>query len=141
MIPPSLYESWDYFPFNDRDFTSVAELLMVPGCPPGLFTKQFAEFSASQTNVTSVFSKVTPSLSRRNPVAALPAAPATASQPFNAGVTLPVPVTPHTFPYLVDKFFYTGGRPPPRGHQPGLRRPDRATAGSRCSSSSRCPAR
>src|SRR5208337_5251119 len=46
VTPMQLYEPWDYFPFNDRDFTSVAELLMVPGCPPGLFTKQFAEFSA-----------------------------------------------------------------------------------------------
>ncbi|WP_152053269.1 hypothetical protein [Tautonia marina] len=36
-------ESYDYFPFNDRDFMSVAELLLVPACPPGLFTKQFAE--------------------------------------------------------------------------------------------------
>ena len=36
-------ENWDYLPFHDRDFTSVAELLMVPGCPPGLFTKVFAE--------------------------------------------------------------------------------------------------
>ncbi len=34
---------WANFPFNDRDFTSVAELLLVPGCPPGLFTKQFVE--------------------------------------------------------------------------------------------------
>ena len=59
-IPPYLYEPWDYFPFNDRDFTSVAELLMVPGCPPGLFTKQFAEFAPSSANVTSIFSKVTP---------------------------------------------------------------------------------
>ena len=31
------------FPINDRDFASVAELLLVPGCPPGLFTKQFVE--------------------------------------------------------------------------------------------------
>ena len=38
-------ENWDYFLFNDRDFTSVAELMLVPGCPPGLFTKQFAEFA------------------------------------------------------------------------------------------------
>src|SRR5208282_5927699 len=53
---PYLNEPWDYFPFNDRDFTSVAELLMVPGCPPGLFTKQFAEFAPSSANVTSVFS-------------------------------------------------------------------------------------
>ncbi len=36
-------DAWDYFPFNDRDFTSVAELTLVPGCPPGLFTKQFVE--------------------------------------------------------------------------------------------------
>ncbi|MEW4568754.1 hypothetical protein AB1L88_12885 [Tautonia sp. JC769] len=36
-------ESYDYFPFNDRDFMSVAELLLVPACPPGLFTKHFAE--------------------------------------------------------------------------------------------------
>jgi hypothetical protein len=34
---------WANMPFNDRDFTSVAELLLVPGCPPGLFTKQFIE--------------------------------------------------------------------------------------------------
>ena len=41
-----LAEPWDYFPFNDRDFTSVAELMLVPGCSPGLFTKQFVEFAA-----------------------------------------------------------------------------------------------
>ncbi len=33
----------DYFMFNDRDYMSVIELLMVPACAPGLFTKQFAE--------------------------------------------------------------------------------------------------
>ena len=43
-------ENWDYFAFNDRDFTSVAELMLVPGCPPGLFTKQFVEFAPSQMN-------------------------------------------------------------------------------------------
>ena len=48
---PTQQEQWDYFPFNDRDFTSVAELMLVPGCPPGLFTKQFAEFAP--TNATS----------------------------------------------------------------------------------------
>ena len=60
VVPPYLNEPWDYFPFNDRDFTSVAELLMVPGCPPGLFTKQFAEFAPSSANVTNIFSQVTP---------------------------------------------------------------------------------
>ncbi len=33
----------DYFPFNDRDYTSVIELLNVPASAPGLFTKQFVE--------------------------------------------------------------------------------------------------
>ena len=56
----ALAENWDYFPFNDRDFTSVAELLLVPGCSPGLFTKQFVEFAPSYNNITNVFSQVTP---------------------------------------------------------------------------------
>jgi len=117
--PPSLVEPWDYFTFNDRDFTSVAELLLVPGCPPGLFTKQFAEFPPSAANVTNFFSQVTPLPS--GPAAqysALPLAPvaspgapvqATASIPFNA--TVATPLTPHAFPYLVDKFFYTAASP------------------------------
>jgi large repetitive protein len=53
-------EPWDYFPFNDRDFTSVAELLLVPGCSPGLFTKQFVEFPPSFGNVTNIFNAVIP---------------------------------------------------------------------------------
>lgn len=35
----------EYFVFNDRDFNSVAELTLVPGSAPGLFTKQFLERS------------------------------------------------------------------------------------------------
>ena len=112
-VPPYLNEPWDYFPFNDRDFTSVAELLMVPGCPPGLFTKQFAEFAPSSANVTNIFSKVTPLV---NPLGStqltsLPVAPSTASNPFNPVPATNNPLTPHTFPYLVDKFFYTGASP------------------------------
>ena len=34
---------WDYIPFLDRDFTSLAEVLLVPRCEPGLFTKKFVE--------------------------------------------------------------------------------------------------
>src|SRR5262249_10934639 len=49
-----------YFPFNDRDYTSVAELMMVPGCSPGLFTKQFVEFAPSQTNNWNIFAAVIP---------------------------------------------------------------------------------
>ncbi len=113
--PPYLLEPWDLFPFNDRDFTSVAELLMVPGCPPGLFTKQFAEFAPSSANVTSTFSLVTPlpSTVTAATLKKLPAAPATASNAFNtvSGVSSTSPLSPHSFPYLVDKFFYTGASP------------------------------
>jgi large repetitive protein len=95
-------ESWDYFPFHDRDFTGVAELMLVPGCPPGLFTKQFAEFSPSRTT-SGMFAQVEP-----QPVPPSIIRPfATASMAFVTGsATNPLPA--HTFPYLVDKFFYTG---------------------------------
>ncbi len=56
-------ENWDYLVFNDRDFSSVAELMLVPGCPPGLFTKQFVEFAPSQMNAANIFSTVTPVIS------------------------------------------------------------------------------
>jgi hypothetical protein len=42
--------TWDYFPFHDRDFQSVAELLLVPGCPPGMFTKRFVEAAPDDDN-------------------------------------------------------------------------------------------
>ena len=95
-------EPWDYFPFHDRDFTGVAELMLVPGCPPGLFTKQFAEFAPSRTTSGHF-----------NPGRAA-VGPARdhhvvrdRREAFVTGSTVN-PVTPHTFPYLVDKFFYTG---------------------------------
>lgn len=106
----TLLEPWDYFPFNDRDFTSVAELLMVPGCPPGLFTKQFAEFAPSAANVTTIFGNVRP---QTTPALTLPVAYTNATMPFSA-LPLPppgAPAVPHTFPYLVDKFFYTASSP------------------------------
>ena len=34
-----------------------------------------------------------------------------ASKTFSGGEALTHPLTPHTFPYLVDKFFYTGASP------------------------------
>ncbi len=58
--PNSGAENWDYFAFNDRDFSSVAELLLVPGCPPGLFTKQFCEVAPSQFTAANIFATVTP---------------------------------------------------------------------------------
>jgi hypothetical protein len=89
--------AWDYFPFHDRDFTSVAELLLVPGCPPGLFTKQFAEVAPSNAKP---FNPPNVPLNGTTPPTALPAAGTNAAMLFTATV-------PHTFPYLVDKFFYT----------------------------------
>ena len=115
---PTQVEPWEYFPFNDRDFTSVAELLLVPGCPPGLFTKQFAEFAPTANNVSTILSLVkslpTNVLVPPATTIAAPTAPSTASNPLYGSTTpLTPPLLPHTFPYLVDKFFYTGQSPPP----------------------------
>lgn len=82
---------WEYIPFHDRDFTSVAELLLVPGCPPGLFTKKFAEFAPN--NSWSFNPTQNPPIGSSPPQVT----------PF-AGA----PGAPNTFPYLVDNFFYTG---------------------------------
>ena len=109
---PVQQEEWDYFAFNDRDFTSVFELTLVPGCPPGLFTKQFAEFAPSQTNATTYFTPATTANHATPSVTNLPAVggtnPGTATDVFANASTVANPVQPHTFPYLVDKFFYTG---------------------------------
>jgi hypothetical protein len=186
--PNDSAENWDYLPFHDRDFTSVAELLLVPGCPPGLFTKQFVENAPSMVNAANIFSQVTPVITPNfsnagataysvgtpaypttlgNPTAGPtpaggtppqggnlatannPAPFATATVPFlnvaalttqNYSAAAPItpftftganpyvqPMTvtpntvlPHTFPYLVDRFFYTGASsffyPPTQGN-------------------------
>jgi hypothetical protein len=83
-------EPWDYFPFHDRDFTSVAELMLVPGCSPGLFTKQFVEFAPSYANITNVFSAVQPRL-------ASPATTTIPPAPFPAG-SFPLPTMGYSPP-------------------------------------------
>jgi len=85
---PNPDTTWEYFPFHDRDFASVAELLLVPGCPPGLFTKQFVE------NTSANFLPPTG-------VSATPAPPAGGQ--LTAG--------PRAYPYLKDNFFYTAASP------------------------------
>jgi large repetitive protein len=87
--------TWVMFPFHDRDFQGVAELLLVPGCPPGLFTKQFVENDTpNYTSPTTL------------PTTTNTAPPKTA---FTAG-TAPwgsqMGRSPHAHPYLVDKFYY-----------------------------------
>jgi hypothetical protein len=116
-------EAWDYFPFNDRDFTSVAELLMVPGCPPGLFTKQFTEAvplpiataaGIQYSNFPATQALATPTAAALPTATQNPANPptATASLPLNpttafTSTTVTAYPIPHTFPYLIDNFFYT----------------------------------
>ncbi|MDR3620331.1 MAG: hypothetical protein P4L85_13355 [Paludisphaera borealis] len=92
-------EGWDRFVFNDRDFTSVAELSLVPGCPPGLFTKLFAEFAPSAANVAGNYFTGT-AVQTPTPSPKLIVNPATA---FNTD--------PRTYPHLVDQLFYSSASP------------------------------
>jgi hypothetical protein len=90
-------DDWDFFPFHDRDFTSVAELLLVPGCPPGLFTKQFIEFAP--------------------PIQGAKPQPSTFAKGVYTGPNAknfrePDDQAPPTFPYLMDEFFYTAQAEP-----------------------------
>jgi hypothetical protein len=83
--------NWEYVAFYDRDFTSVAELALVPGCPPGLFTKKFLE--------------VPPNYELFNPHTAFTTPPTPLTVPdgertFGANTVL-------TYPYLHDEFYYT----------------------------------
>ncbi|MBX6315075.1 MAG: hypothetical protein IRY99_19495, partial [Isosphaeraceae bacterium] len=92
-------ENWDYFPFFDRDFTSVAELLLVPGCPPGLFTKLFVE-------------RVSPPIPSGLPTTYQPplvtGSGATPSiRWYTGGPSVGSIPDPGVFPYLVDAFYYS----------------------------------
>ena len=137
-------DNWDLFPFHDRDFTSVAELTLVPGCPPGLLTKQFAE-----TAPNAAFVNGAPATSAVfTPYPKVPT-PSTTQASNYASAPFPTPsatIPPKTYPYLSDKFFYTSASPTFNGvaltgRAPGTPSPDpAAAAGSRCSSCSRFPA-
>jgi hypothetical protein len=112
-------EPWDWFVFNDRDFTSVAELMLVPGCPPGLFTKQFVEY-APMTPASTAVSYPAPSFPVPTAFPPNPSGAAPTTSSVTAATTAPAspnaysygaaasPPQPHTYPYLVDKFFYSG---------------------------------
>jgi hypothetical protein len=132
--PNDYLTGWDFLPFHDRDFQSVAELMLVPGIPPGLFAKQFVEV-APDPSVTPLFPASTAIVATNyagasvtasaNPPSIRPATLASpgityntsntyayAGQPFPIGAatagTNPTPgaYPGHTYPYLVDKFFY-----------------------------------
>jgi hypothetical protein len=108
-------EPWDFFPFNDRDFTSVAELMLVPGCPPGLFTKQFVEFAPSYANIANVFSAVQPRAAAlaSAPPAPAPGPPATAYTPPLGGPPPPPapPVPPGPPPVALQNVSLNGVAP------------------------------
>jgi hypothetical protein len=120
-LPNDQLEPWDWFVFNDRDFSSVAELMLVPGCPPGLFTKQFVELipmmpSTSATGGATGYTNFPVATASPpnaagggtpTPFTAPPAAPNAYAYPAPAGGGATA-LQPHTYPYLVDKFFYTG---------------------------------
>ncbi len=123
-------DAWDYLPFNDRDFTSVVELAMVPSCPPGLFSKQFCEAAPPILGTTPISSVVqagstfaiTPTSSNTTTVAQVNLnknSTTTPYQPFLNNSTLPASFSqtspPHTFPYLNDEFFYTAANENPSG--------------------------
>ncbi|WP_169980515.1 hypothetical protein [Tautonia rosea] len=141
--PDDPHEAYDYFPFNDRDFMSVAELMLVPASPPGLFTKQFAEWapSALVTPGPNSFADIPPtdisntSLWEYTPAPDIgdpvppPLDPATDPVP---GASPPLPHQQvRTYPYLAHEFYYTSdpseivdptnvlGRPNPTFHLVG----------------------
>ena len=110
------YEVWDFMPFNDRDYVSVAELMLVPACPPGLFTKQFVEVPPDvlngdlpqvavdttpadgdpDTGTMSIYFRVPPTVDADIP-----------DETFS-GVLAPIPHTQaRTYPYLAHEFFYS----------------------------------
>ncbi len=104
----SLDLNWDHLPFFDRDFTSVAELTLVPGCPPGLFTKQFVEMQPPLPNPN--YPMGFPSTPYIVAPGSNPPGYPSAAVPFNkTGSTYDYP---RTYPYLVDNFFYTAAPDP-----------------------------
>ena len=102
-------DAWANVPFHDRDFTSVAELLLVPGYPPGLFTKQFIEepypgnfkcvpYDDRNLTTNSIAKQPDDDSGRKNFAA--------------AAMKTPVP----SYPYLPDAFYYSAASvAPPTG--------------------------
>ncbi len=126
-------ENWSHIPFNDRDFSSVAELLLVPGCPPGLFTKQFIE-EAYPGNVFSnmgATATATGTDDRDFLAGGLLVTGATSAVVAPSGMTNPslvgrknfhvtnLPAWP-SYPYLSDNFYYSAASVTPPSSGSGL---------------------
>ncbi len=94
-------ETWESFSFADRDFQSVGELLLVPAVGPGRFTKMFVE---NQPLLGAGRRSATP---RTRPDDNPPNY--SVSQPsYSANYGTLLRDEPSVFPYLSDRFFYTG---------------------------------
>jgi hypothetical protein len=103
---------WDQLHFLDRDFQSVAEVLMVPVTPPGLFTKKFVENAPP-----AIYTFPIPYAITQDPPS--PTVPPRQIADVKS-VALPFPVRTNdgdltrskivarTYPYLSDKFYYSG---------------------------------
>ncbi|AMV38838.1 hypothetical protein [Planctomyces sp. SH-PL62] len=108
-------EYWDFFPFHDRDFTSPFELTLVPGVGPGMFTKHFAEFAPTASNESGFKAAAAGTLATTRSGLVRPILVTGAGSPCASDQLAQLllyrgassPVEPHTYPYLVDKFFYT----------------------------------
>lgn len=109
QINSTVDTNWDFAPIHDRDFASVAELLNVPGCPPGLFTKQFVEFSPPipYTVLTPGNPTSTAGVPLQVPLTSAKGGPAKSDSAKIMFNQAPNPSPVYTFPYLVDNFFYT----------------------------------
>ena len=92
--PNTSNEVWDHFAFHDRDFAGVAELLLVPGCPPGLFTKHFVD-NPPQTGAALI------------PGAPFSSPPSVTSAFAPSAAALAVAPLSNTYPYLIDNFYYS----------------------------------
>lgn len=93
-------EDWQHFPFNDRDFQSVAELLHVPSVGPGRFTKMFVE---NQPQLGRGRRDPTPRTTPDDD----PPDYSTTNTAYTANYGTVLRPDPPVFPYLSDRFFYT----------------------------------
>ncbi len=84
---------FDYFPFHDRDFMNVAELMLVPAVPPGLFTKHFVSLPKVPLNPPTTYT---------TPPATKPGGGAIENKIDSTGARTDLRV----FPYLADSFHY-----------------------------------
>ncbi|MBI1323879.1 hypothetical protein GC170_11945 [bacterium] len=96
-------ETWELLPFADRDFQSVAELLLVPSVGPGRFTKMFVE---NQPQL---------GLGRRDPTPRTkpddnPPNYSVSNVAYSANYGTQLRDEPSVFPYLSDRFFYTAAK-------------------------------